>query len=205
MALMNKKKGLFIAIYGPDGMGKGRQLELLEERLKEKKILTKSFRYPVYDLVPSGKELDDILHKRKSRLPEEEMQKLFAKNRKEFEPTLKSWLDSGITVVAENYKGTGMVWGTVRGLSVEQMEEINKDTLNPDIAIYLDGPKREDMMPGHPYGVDTAEGEEEWYRVRKAYLAMADRYGWVRVGGDAPMLTVANRIWAIVKPVIEIW
>jgi hypothetical protein len=31
------------------------------------------------------------------------------------------------------------------------------------------------------------------------YLAMADKYGWIRVGGDAPILTVAGRIWTVVK------
>ncbi len=196
---MAPRKGLFIALYGPDGTGKSKLMNLVEERLRERGVLVRALRYPIYDLKPTGAKLDEILHKKKLHLPEDEMQKLFAQNRKDFESTLRSWLDSGVTVVAENYKGTGMVWGVLRGLGIEQMEEINKDSMNPDIAVFIDGPMKEESHPlDHPYG-----DEEEWYRARKMYLQMADRYGWVRVGGDAPMLTVANRIWAVIKPVIE--
>ncbi|OGC93225.1 hypothetical protein A2899_00220 [Candidatus Amesbacteria bacterium RIFCSPLOWO2_01_FULL_49_25] len=190
-------KGLFIVFYGPDGVGKSKQAGLLLERLREHKIMSREVRYPVYDQQPSGPKLDGILHRKKEVMPEEEMQKLFAQNRKEFEPTLKSWLNSGVTVVAQNYKGTGIVWGVARELSVEKVEEMNKGTLDSDVTIYIDGPKREEMVEGHPYGQD-----DEWYKVRKVYLQIADRYGWVRVEGDAPILTVANRIWAVVRPVV---
>lgn len=189
-------KGLFVALYGPEGVGKATQAKLLEEKLHSWNKLVKRVRYPVYSQQSSGPTLDKILHKHGHKLAEEEMQKLFSQNREEFEPTLEAWLGSGINVLAENYKGTGIVWGTVRGIEVEKMEEINKDNIDPDISILIDGPKREDFA-GHPYGDD-----EEWYKTRKMYLAMADKYGWVRVGGDAPVLTVANRVWAVVKPVM---
>lgn len=190
------KRGLFIVLYGPDGVGKSRQAGLLEERLQDQQVISRRVRYPVYDLAPTGIRLDEILHKRRKMLAEEEMQRLFAQNRRDYEPTIKSWLDSGVTVVAENYKGTGVVWGTLRGIAVEKMEEINSGFLDPDVAILLDGPKREETS-GYPYG-----NEEEWYKARKIFLQMADRYGWVRVGGDAPILTVANRVWAVVRPVL---
>ena len=189
-------KGLLIAVYGPDGVGKSRQAGLLEERLREQQVIAKRIRYPVYDLKPTGPRLDEILHHRRERLEEEEMQKLFAQNRRDFDPTLRSWIDSGVTVVAENYKGTGIVWGTLRGISVDKMEKMNGGFLDSDVGILLDGPKREEME-GHPYGDD-----EEWYKARKVYLQMADKYGWVRVGADAPVLTVANRVWAVVRPVL---
>jgi thymidylate kinase len=196
---MAKRNGLFIVMYGPEGVGKNRQASLLEERLREKGKLVRRLRYPVYDLKPTGPQLDQIIHHHTQNLPEEAMQQLFAQNRLDFEPTLKSWLDSGMIVISEAYKGTGIVWGITRGMPVERMEEINKDSLEPDVAIYIDGPMREQLPEGHPYGDD-----EEWYKVRKTYLAMADRYGWIRVGGDAPMLTVANRVWAVVKPVVDV-
>lgn len=194
-------KGLFIVLYGPDGVGKSRQVLMLEEKLREQGLLARNLRYPVYNCAPTGSKLDEILHRKKKNLPEEEMQKLFAQNRKDFEPTLKSWLENGVSVIAENYKGTGIVWGVSRGLTVEKMEGMNKDTIDPDAAIYMDGPRRgESLVEGHPYGTEV--NEDEWYKVRKVYLQMADRYGWVRVGGDAPVLVVANRIWAVVRPVV---
>jgi len=194
-----RSRGLFIALYGPEGVGKSTQGKLLEEKLRDHHVLVKRIRYPVYSQHPTGPMLDSMLHRKREKLDEEEMQRLFSQNREEFEPTLTSWLSSGLCVVAENYKGTGIVWGMVRGLKLEQMEEINRDNIDPDIAIVIDGPKREDFE-GHPYGED----DEEWYRARKMYLQMADKYGWVRVGADAPVLVVANRIWAVVKPVLAV-
>ena len=191
------RKGLFTVLYGPEGVGKRLQAGILEEKLRKLGHLCRRVRYPVYGGGPVGGKLDRILHKTRENLSEEERQKLFAKNREEFEPTLKSWLGSGVTVVSENYKGTGMVWGMMRGLTSEKMEEINKGALDPDVAILIDGPIRESLPDEHPYG-----DEEEWHKVRKVYLQMADKYGWVRVGGDAPVLTVANRIWAVVRPVV---
>jgi thymidylate kinase len=194
---MTAGKGLFIVLYGPSGVGKTKQLELLEDRLRQEGVAFQRVEYPIYDLKEAGPKLKRIIWRKEKALPEEEMQLLFAKNRRDFEPTLKSWLNSGVTVLAEDYKGTGMVWGVTRGLTVQRMEEINKDFPDPDVSILIDGPRRLDIRSGegHIYQTD----EEEWYRARKMYLAMADKYGWIRVGGDAPILTVAGRIWTVVK------
>jgi dTMP kinase len=190
-------KGVFVAIYGPEGVGKATQAKLLEDRVRSLGKLVKRVRYPVYTQKPSGPLLDEILHKKGKKLEEEEMQRLFSRNREEFEPTLETWLQSGVCVLAENYKGTGIVWGVSRGIDALKMEEINRDNIDPQVSIVIDGPKREDFA-GHPYGDD-----EEWYAVRKTYLQMADKFGWVVVGGDAPVLVVANRVWAVVKPALR--
>jgi thymidylate kinase len=194
---MASGKGLFIVLYGPSGVGKTKQLELLEDRFRKEGTAFRRVEYPIYDLGEAGSKLKRILWRQEKALAEEEMQRLFATNRRDFEPTLISWLSSGVTVLAEDYKGTGMVWGVTRGLTIEKMEEINKDFSEPDVSILIDGPRRLDLRPGegHVYNTD----EEEWYKARKMYLAMADRYGWIRVGGDAPILTVAGRIWTIVQ------
>lgn len=185
-------------LYGPSGVGKTKQVELLEERLRREGVYSvKRLEYPIYDLDDAGRKLKNVLWGKDTVRDEEEMQMLFAENRRNFEPTLKSWLESGVTVVAEDYKGTGMVWGLTRGIAMSRLEEINNGFLEPDVSVLIDGPRRLDLRPGegHIYQQD----EEEWYRARKNYLQMADKYGWVRVGGDAPILTVAGRIWNVVK------
>jgi dTMP kinase len=194
---MSGGKGLFIVLYGPSGVGKTKQLDLLEDRLRQQGVPVRRVEYPIYDLETAGPRLKRILWHQEAEVGEEEMQKLFAQNRRDFEPTLRSWIDSGVTVLAEDYKGTGMVWGVTRGLPVEEMEEMNKEFLDPDVSILIDGPRRLDLRPGEGHIYNTVE--DEWYRARKNYLQMADRYGWVRVGGDAPILTVGARIWTIVQ------
>lgn len=191
------RKGLFVVLYGPSGVGKTKQLDLLEEKLRGEGSTVKRVEYPIYELGDAGQKLKKILWKREKQPREEEMQKLFAQNRQDFEPTLRGWLNSGVTVLAEDYKGTGIVWGVARGITLERMEEINKNFADPDVSVLIDGPRRLDLREGegHVYNTD----EDEWYRARKVYLQMADKYGWIRVGGDAPILTVAGRIWTVVK------
>src|SRR5258706_9361795 len=108
---MASGKGIFIVLYGPSGVGKTKQLELLGEKLTHERIQHKRILYPMLDFGESGKKLKKILWRKERNLPEEEMQKLFTENRMEFEPTLNSWLNSGITVLAEDYVGTGIIWG----------------------------------------------------------------------------------------------
>lgn len=192
------KRGLFVVIYGPSGVGKSKQLEILDDTLHRMGVSSRVVKFPIYEIKPTGAELERLVHGGGRLLPEEKMQEIFAANRKSFEPTICNWLDAGVTVLAEDYKGTGVAWGMVRGMSLEQMERINSDQLDPDLAILMDGPKRvERAAMDHPYG-----SEEEWYKIRKTYLQLADRYGWIRVGADAPVLTVAGRIFAIVRPVL---
>src|SRR3972149_8853675 len=90
------KKGLFVVLYGPDGVGKSRQMELIEERLREQGVMYRRLRYPIYDLKPTGSRLDEMLHKNKKPLEEEKMQELFAQNRRGFEPTLRSLFKSRV-------------------------------------------------------------------------------------------------------------
>jgi thymidylate kinase len=198
MVAMNR--GLFIVIYGPSGVGKTKQLDLLEEKLKGVGVPCKRVEYPLYKLGEAGPKLEKIVWRKLPQPPEKEMQELFAENRRDFEETLKSWLQAGVTVIAEDYKGTGMVWGLTRGMPEEEVKKINEGFLDPDLNIFIDGPRRTDLHgdPSHVYNAS----EEEWYRARDNYLFMADRNGWVKVDADAPMVTVAARIWAVVRPVL---
>lgn len=190
-------RGLFVVLYGVEGVGKTKQLELLEDKIEEMRVPYKKLAYPLLNLEPTGPQLRKALWDTAHLTPEEKMQEMFAQNRRDFQPTLKSWLDSGVTVIAENYKGTGIAWGLTRNVPQEKLDELGKDQIDPDIAIVIDGPIRDDEGDGTIY-----ENEQEKYALRKMFNILADKYGWIRVGGDAPMLTVAGRIWAVVRPAL---
>ena len=187
-------------MYGPSGVGKSKELELLEEKFTSLQMPVKRVEFPLYDLMPTGPILKKIVWGQVDKPTEDELQELFARNRRDYEETIKSWLSAGITVLAEDYKGTGMVWGVVRGVAPEKMEEINKGFSEPDVSILIDGPRRLDLRTGEGHIYNS--NEEEWYKARKVYLQMADKYGWVRIGADAPILTVAGRIWSVIKPIV---
>jgi thymidylate kinase len=191
------RRGMLIVVYGPNNIGKTRQLEILQERLKNGRISSRVLKYPVMEVEPTGSVLKRIAKGHES-ISEEELQKTYAQNRRDFEPTLCSWLDQGVWVLALDYVGSGIAWGIARGVKKAKVEEMNKGLMEPDIAIMLDGPRRgESELVGQLH-----EDEEDWYKAREVHLELADEYGWVKVEGDASTLTVANRIWAVVKPMV---
>ena len=140
--------GKFIAIYGINNIGKSTQTSLLVQKLVGRGVRVEYFKYPLYDLDPTGKMLNEILRgkskksvqsvidffegtsvrrpnsKRKpaisfrrqsiapkelrQKVSEEELQMWYSLNRYQFDPQIRRKLASGISIVAEDYTGTGL-------------------------------------------------------------------------------------------------
>lgn len=135
-------RGAFITIYGVNNIGKSTQSKILVDRLEKAGFSVVYLKYPIYRLEPSGVELNRILREsgpEGQKISEEELQKLFTKNRQDFEPMLRTILDEGKIVIAEDYTGTGIAWGIGKGLSQDFMQDLNKDLLREDFAILLRG------------------------------------------------------------------
>lgn len=98
--------------------------------------------------------------------------------------------------MAEDYIGTGIAWGVVFGLSVNLLEEMNKDLVEPGVQILLDGPQRQNgIEKGHIHENDL----ELWKRSRQIHLELARRYGWIVVDASGTVENVASRVWDGVK------
>jgi thymidylate kinase len=133
-------KGVFITIYGVNNIGKSTHARLLLEHLRSAGYDTAYLKYPIYDLEPTGPQINRILRSEgKQKITEKELQTLFAQNRRDYEPQLRGMLKEGKIVLAEDYTGTGLAWGTAKGLSPEFMEELNKGLLKEDLAILITG------------------------------------------------------------------
>lgn len=133
-------KGKFIVIYGINNIGKTTQVRLLVRHLRKKGKAVEYVKYPVYSIKPSGVFIDEYLRRKKHQtISPEELQTWYALNRMQFEYRLKRWLNLGVCVVAEDYKGTGIAWGAATGVNLEWLEQLNKKQLNPDISILIDG------------------------------------------------------------------
>ena len=106
---------MFITLYGINNIGKTTHTVRLVKRLKKAGYDAVRIKYPVYDVHPSGDFLNKVLRSGESQmLSEEELQLWFVLNRTQFQPILKGWLDAGKIVVAEDYTGTGIAWGTTQ-------------------------------------------------------------------------------------------
>ncbi len=174
------KKGKFIVIYGANNLGKTTQVKLLQKTLEDKGIKVKLVKYPVYDLAPTGPKINAVLRKG-LKMDEEKLQKLYVQNRRDFEPTLKSFLNQGFWVIAEDYVDTGIAWGLVRGVSLEKLERINKGLLPEDLSILIFGKRFKD-------GVEASHRNESddqiWQTAQDKHLFLAAKYGWKKINAN---------------------
>ena len=104
---------MLITLYGINNIGKSTQAKKLVERLESEGKTVKYIKYPVYEIEPTGRFLNDFLRgggteQAAKAASEEELQMWFTLNRYQFEPTLKKWLADGVIVIAEDY--TEQVW-----------------------------------------------------------------------------------------------
>ncbi|MFH1218699.1 MAG: hypothetical protein V1679_02560 [Candidatus Peregrinibacteria bacterium] len=188
-------KGKFITIYGINNIGKSTHCKLLVERLKKAGHKAKFIKYPVYDIEPSGPFLNKALRRRKQMISEAELQMWFVVNRYQFQPKLEKMLSEGYIVVAEDYRGTGIAWGTAKGLDEKWVEEINSKVLPEDLVIWIEGKRnieaKEDV---HVH----EQNDELMEKCKEVHGHLARKYGWKKVKLQEKVEDTAELIWKTV-------
>lgn len=182
----------FIVLYGAPNLGKTEQSKRLADTFNANYI-----KYPVYDLKDTGPEINDILRNGVYSSPLE-LQKLFAQNRRDFEPILKTVLTYR-SVIGEAYIGTGIAHGMSEGISQEILEEINKQLLLPDLSILLDGETRFSSGIERNHRFEDFEKEKNWENIRNIHRELAQAYGWEVVNANQEMESVHQDILNIVN------
>lgn len=194
--------GKFITIYGINNIGKSTQAKLLVERLEKAGRKAKYLKYPVYELEPTGPFLYKTLRnpegQRNSsgqKISEDELQTWFILNRYQFQPELKRLLEEGYVVVAEDYVGTGVAWGTAKGLDREWLEEANRFLLKEDFAILMEGERKLSSKEE----VHVHEQNEPLVAKCTAVLTeLGAKYGWKKVQVQESKEDTAELIWKMV-------
>ncbi|MBD3327719.1 hypothetical protein GF340_00260 [Candidatus Peregrinibacteria bacterium] len=179
-------KGAFITLYGINNIGKSTQAKLLVEGLKGFGLDAVYLKYPIYDLEPTGPAINAILrNEQKQKVSEEELQTLFTQNRKDFEPQLEKMIQDGKVVIAEDYAGTGIAWGTAKGLDFDRVTNLNKDLKKEDFAILLKG---ERFLSAREQVHIHEQDDELVGKVGRVLQMMSDKYGWheIEVKGRIP-------------------
>lgn len=173
-------RGKFVVVYGMNNLGKSTLLAGLLEHLEEHEVPVSYLKYPIYDL-PSGRRVNVYLREGNPEgLTAIQAQDIFAQNRRDYEPQLTDRLQNGEWIIAEDYTGTGIAWGVTYGVPLEALEEINRELLEPDLAILLDGERfTSGIEKNHRH-----EGSGFWEVGRKVHLQMAERYGWNLVSAN---------------------
>ncbi len=192
-------RGIFIVIYGVNNIGKSTQAGRLVEYLQQHGYKAEYLKYPVYDS-PTGMKISAILRSdKKQKLTEEEFQTLYYENRKDYEPVLKKKLADGVVIIAEDYTGTGLAWGSAKGTDYETLKKQNSGLLKENLAILMDGERFiHAMEEKHLHERDR----ELIAKVRQRHLEIGKEFGWKLVNANQPEEKVFQDILVIVKKVV---
>jgi thymidylate kinase len=188
---------MLITLYGINNIGKTTQALRLVERLKEAGHDAVYVKFPVYEIEPTGTYLNSFLRSGDAQnISEEELQMWFTLNRYQFEPTLKQWLREGKIVIAEDYIGTGIAWGTVKGASTDWLENMNTHLVKEDLAIMIDG---ERFMQAAEDGHLHESNDEFMKRSRQVHLELAERYKWTVVPLQEGVEKMNETLWELLQ------
>ncbi len=186
-------RGRFIVLYGINNLGKTTQAELLVKRLNRKGRKAEYLKYPIYDISPSGKILNNFLRNGNNyNLTAREAQIIYTLNRTQFETKLKSKLDKGINIIAEDYTGTGIAWGMGAGVEENFLKEINSHLLKEDLAFLFDGERFiNSIEKDHKFETN----KKLISRVRAIHLELGKKYNWKKIDANLTIKEINDILW----------
>jgi dTMP kinase len=197
---MVKKKGAFICIEGLDGSGKTTQAKLLVKKLK------KTFDV-IYTSEPSNGLIGSFIRRSylygKNRLSPFVEALLFAADRIEHvENEIIPALNKGKIVISDRYVYSSLAYQGAGEVSLDWIEEINKMSLFPDLAIFLDvDPEKVFCRLNSEKSV--MENLETQQKVRELYLKFVEEKKLVLINGDNSKTKVAEELLSLVKSFLD--
>jgi dTMP kinase len=132
----NSYPGKFIVFEGLDGSGQSTQVSLLTDFLIKKGFDVVTTKEPTSDSQTS-KKIRKILDE-KEKVPPNELQKLFAQDRKEhLENLIIPALKAGKIVISDRYFFSSLAYGAASGLDLNWLIKLNDNFLLPDLTFLL--------------------------------------------------------------------
>lgn len=201
MANKNSFPGKFIVFYGINNLGKSTQAQKLVERLKNEDKKAEYLKYPIYELEPSGRMINNYLREgNKYGLSAREAQIIYTLNRTQYESKLKQKLEAGINVISEDYTGTGLAWGITTGVDEEFLKYINKHLLKEDLAFLFDGERfMEAQEKTHKH--ESNDGFME--KAREVHSRLGRELDWTTINANQDIEEIHEKIWEKVKKIVN--
>lgn len=138
--------------------------------------------------------------KNRQTISEHELQMWYSLNRYQYDSTLRAKLDAGISILAEDYIGTGLAWGAAKGGDAAWLAEVNKYLTQPDIEILMDG---ERFATGREANHLHESSDRLIEKARAEFKKYGKKYGWQIVPANRAVEEVAGDIWGLVEPLIR--
>ena len=105
-----------------------------------------------------------------------------------------------MNIVAEDYIGTGLAWGSTKGADLDKLIEMNNGLTKADIIILLDGERFiEAKEDNHLH-----ETNDEWMeKCRDKYMELSEQFNWEVVDANQTKDEVHQDILSIIEKKVK--
>jgi dTMP kinase len=203
---MTSRRGRFIVLEGGEGSGKSTQAKRLHTRLVAGGYDAMLTHEPGHTRV--GEEIRLLLlHEDWTLDSRAELLLMLADRAQHVAEVIRPALDAGSVIISDRYAPSSLAYqGVGRALGVDAVDRISAfaaGDLEPDLVVVLDLP---DDVAGSRVAADADRmeraGDDFHTAVRDAYRNLAAERGWVLVPAHGSRDEVADRVWAVVEPVL---
>lgn len=193
--IKNPYPGKFIVFEGLDGSGQSTQAEKLYKFFRQTGRLVILTKEPTENS-QAGRKIRKVLRK-EIKVESDELQKLFAQDRKKHLKTLiKPALKEGKYVISDRYFLSTYAFGGI-DLDIEWLINLNNDFILPDITFFLDVSPEICLKRIGRRGkrFEFFEKREKLTRIRKNYLSLAARFKGIHlINGELLKIRVFDQI-----------
>ncbi|XP_070539108.1 thymidylate kinase-like [Ptychodera flava] len=134
--VIGKARGALIVLEGCDRSGKTTQCQKLVDALRKDGQKVEFLRFPDRSTA-IGTVINDYLEKR-CELEDHAVHLLFAANRWELVPRMKTLMESGTTLIVDRYSYSGVAFTAAKkGFSIDWCKQPEKGLPKPDLVLYL--------------------------------------------------------------------
>lgn len=187
---------MIIVIEGFDQAGKKTQSKMLADFLKTKHKKPVIFSFPDYT-TPVGKEIKNFLGGKRKFAPQV-IHCLLAANRWEKSKEIKEALYKKHVVIMNRYYQSNLVYGTVNGLDLRWLENLDRGLPKENIVILLDV-KVSDSFSRKKQRRDRFEKDKTFaLKIASTYRTLAKKYGWHVVNASQEKSQVHQQVRQIV-------
>jgi dTMP kinase len=202
VATVPRRRGSLIAIEGIDQAGKRTQAHFLAARIRRNGVAVSVWNFPDYT-TPLGQQLRAYLAGR-IRLDTHAVHLLYAANKWEVANELKRRIRNGESIIVNRYTPSNVAYGLAHGVPEAWLVSLEEGLPKPDAVVLLDISPRT-SAGRKSRGRDLHEGNLAYLkRVRREYLRLAKRHGWVIIDGSRDPKEVRTFIWLKVAPILRL-
>jgi dTMP kinase len=167
---------MIIVVEGFDQAGKMTQSKLLAKFLTTKNIQSKIFSFPDYH-TPIGKEIRRYLNGNRF-FPPQVIHCLLAANRWEKAKEINDVLSKNNVVIMNRYYQSNLVYGTVNGLDMKWLQNLDEGLPKEDLTILLDVNPNDSFLRKTQKRDKFEENMEFAQKITMTYRKLAQEFGW---------------------------